>query len=281
MATFSSSINGTAANKPNNNASSTTSSLSYHHLQSPLNSALNHHHHHHQQQQLLNASAASTEDHSTPVHLGHDGHTHHVYDNNSSYLNSTDLAFGLQTNQVANPFDVVVSASSATSRFNADPLVRHLFNYRPNDTNFANNYYSSMSTGPLVNAFDYPYSNINSAATTSSAIGVDASNNHHGFTSTLASQAGHSHSFVHPYASYQHSVQPMLKQNEPFSLPLQTNTSAMPPPLRQQQAQGQQLQNQQGSHSQSIYPWMRRIHHNCGKSTRMFPFEMLTINVKV
>lgn len=265
MATFSSTISNVPTIK-SSNSSSTTSSLSYHHLQSPLTSVNNHHlHSHHQHGQNNNISPCN---HSTT------SHDHHLYENNPSYLNSSEFTFTLPSSQVTNPFDAVVSAaaaaSSSPSHFNTDPLVRHFFHYRANEANYGGNYYPNMSSGSIVNSFDYPYPNLNSTTTN---LSLETTSNghhhHHSFNSTLPSQQGHS--LVHSYIPYQHSMQPILKGNDSFAIPIQSTTSSVPPPLRQQQ---QQTQHQPSSHSQNIYPWMRRIHHNCGKSDRISSLEV-------
>jgi hypothetical protein len=232
MATFS---NAPAAAA---NTLSTTSSLSYHHLLSTSNGSNNNNNNN-------SSNSTSSDENITTIN---DVNINNAFDTNTSYLNNADFSLCLSTNQQTNPFDVVVSTSTSPPHFNNDPLVRHLFNYRQNDPNFTGNYYSNMSTGSFVNAFDYSYTNM-----APTGLASDAAVPNHGFTSTLTSnnpQQHHPHphpSFVNSYIPYPHPQQQLLKQADSFSVPIQ----------QQQQHQVNQQQN--------IYPWMRRIHNNCGK----------------
>ena len=223
------------------NTLSTTSSLSYHHLLSTANGSNNNNNNTNN-----NSNSTSSEENLTQGTNINDVNINNSFDTNTSYLNNTDFSLCLTSNQVANPFDVVVASSTSPSHFNNDQLVRHFFNYRQNDSNLAGNYYSNMSTGSFVNAFDYPYTNM--APTTS--LGSDAVAPNHAFTSNnLQQHHPHPHAFVNSYIPYPHPQQQLLKQTDSFSVPLQ------------QQQQQQQHANQQ----QNIYPWMRRIHNSCGK----------------
>ncbi len=236
MATFSSTPAAAAAN-----TLSTTSSLSYHHLLTTSNGSNNNNNN--------SSNSTSSDENITQGNTINDVNLNNTFDTNSAYLNNTDFSLCLSSNQQANPFDVVVSSSSSPSHFNNDPLVRHFFNYRQNDVNLTGNYYSNMSTGSFVNAFDYPYTNM-TPPTISTGLGTDAAVPNHAFSSTLTSNNPpqhhhhHSHSFVNSYMPYPHPQQQLLKPTDSFSVP-------------QQQQQANQQQN--------IYPWMRRIHNNCGK----------------
>ena len=250
MATFSSTPPAAASN-----TLSTTSSLSYHHLLSTSNGSNNNNHN--------STNSTSSEENLTQTNPIHDININHTFDGNTSYLNNPDFSLCLTGNQQTNPFDVVVSTGAATSpsssHFNSDPLVRHFFNYRQNDGNLSGNYYSNMSTGAFVNAFDYSYTNLTPTGLTS-----DAAVPSHPFST---SNSVHSHpQFVNSYPTYSHPQQQLLKPVETFALP--------PPPHTQQQAHPQQQQQQQqhpqqqmthSNQQQNIYPWMRRIHNTCGE----------------
>lgn len=241
MATFSNTPAAATAN---------TSSLSYHHLLSTSNGSNNNNHN-------SSNSTSSDENLSTTIN---DVNINNTFDTtNTSYLNNTDFSLCLSSNQQVNPFDVVVSTSTSPSHFNNDQLVRHFFNYRQNETNLTGNYYPNMSTGSFVNAFDYPYTNM----TPTAGIGSDTTIPNHAFTPTLTSNNlqqhhSHPHSFVNSYMSYPHPQQQLLKQTDSFSVPI--------PP--------QQQTHQTNHQQQNIYPWMRRIHNNCGKSS-LFLFFLL------
>ena len=239
MATFSSTPAAATAN-----TLSTTSSLSYHHLLTTSNGSNNNNNNN-------SSHSTSSDENLTQGTTINDVNLTNAFDANPSYLNNTDFSLCLSANQQPNPFDVVVSSSTSPSHFNAaDPLVRHFFNYRQNDVNLTGNYYSNMSTGSFVNAFDYPYTNM-TPTTISTGLGTDAAVPNHAFASTLASNNPqqhhhhHPHSFVNSYMSYPHPQQQILKPTDSFPVP-------------QQQQQSNQQQN--------IYPWMRRIHNNCGKN---------------
>ncbi|CAF4625244.1 unnamed protein product, partial [Rotaria socialis] len=152
------------------------------------------------------------------------------------------------------------SVSTSPSHFNHDPLVRHFLNYRQNDPNLAGNYYTNMSTGQFVNAFDYPYTNI----TPTTGLGPDTVVSNHGFSSTLTSNNLHQHqhhSFMNSYISYPHPQQPILKPSDSFSMSIDPQQQQQ---LQQQlQQQQQQQQQQQANQQQNIYPWMRRMHTTC------------------
>jgi hypothetical protein len=245
MATFSSTPAVAAA--PSNTLS-TTSSLSYHHLLSTSNGSNNNNNNNNNN----NSNSTSSEENLTQITTINDVNMNNAFDTNTSYLNNSDFSLCLSSNQPTNPYDVVVSTSTSPSHFNNDPLVRHFFNYRQNDSNLTGNYYPNMSTGSFVNAFDYPYPNM-----TPTGLVSDAAVPNHGFPSTLTSnipQHHHPHSFANSYLSYPHPQQQLLKQTDTFSVPI---------PQQQQQA------NQQ----QSIYPWMRRIHNSCGKCDVSFEFQ--------
>jgi hypothetical protein len=241
MATFS---NAPAAAS---NALSTTSSLSYHHLLLTANGSNNNNNN------TNNSNSTSSDENITQGTTINDVNVNNSFDTNTSYLNNPDFSLCLTSNQPTNPFDVVAASSASPSHFNNDQLVRHFFNYRQNDSNLAGNYYSNMSTGSFVNAFDYPYTNM--APTT--GLSSDAAVPNHGFASALTSnnpQQHHPHSFVNSYLPYPHPQQQLLKQNDSFSVPMQ---------------QQQQHTNQQ----QNVYPWMRRIHNSCGKFDVLFKFQ--------
>jgi len=241
MATFSS----TPAAAAVANALSTASSLSYHHLLSTSNGSINNNNNNHN-----NSNSTSSDDNITPVNTINDVNINNSFDTNPSYLNNTDFSLCLSSNQQTTPFDNVVTTSTSPSSFNNDPLVRHFFNYRQNDSNLNGSYYPNMSTGSFVNAFDYSYTNMTPTAITT-GLGSDAAVPNHGFPSTLASnnpQQHHPHSFVNSYISYPHPQQQLLKQADSFSVPIQ-----------------QQQQQHQANQQQNIYPWMRRIHNSCGK----------------
>jgi hypothetical protein len=246
MATFSSTPAAAAAN-----TLSTTSSLSYHHLLTTSNGSNNNNNNN-------SSHSTSSDENITQGTTINDVNLTNTFDTNSPYLNNADFSLCLSANQQPNPFDVVVSSSTSPSHFNADPLVRHFFNYRQNDVNLTGNYYSNMSTGPFVNAFDYPYTNM-TPTTISTGLGTDASVPNHAFASALSSNNPpqhhhhHSHSFANSYMSYPHPQQQILKPTDSFSVP-------------QQQQQSNQQQN--------IYPWMRRIHNNCGKNEILTDREM-------
>ena len=247
MATFSNT--SPAAASVAANTLSTTSSLSYHHLL-PTSNASNNNHHHHQQQHSNNS--ASSEENLVQGSTINDVNLSHTFDTNSSYLANTDFSLCLSANQQVNPFDVVVSSSTSPSPFNSDPLVRHFFNYRQNEPNLTGNYYSNVSTGSFVNAFDYPYTNM-----TPTTLGSDAAVPNHAFTLNNPPQH-HPHSFVNSYMSYPHSQQQQQQQQQALLKPPDSFAVSL---QQQQQQQSQQATNQQ----QNIYPWMRRIHNNCGK----------------
>jgi len=243
MATFSSTPAAAA------NTSSTTSSLSYHHLLSTSNGSNNNNNNN-------SSNSTSSDENLTQVTTINDVNINNSFDTNTSYLNNTDFSLCLSANQQANPFDVAVSASTSPSNFNNDSLVRHFFNYRQNDSNLTGNYYPNMSAGSFVNAFDYPYTNM-TPTTIATGLGSDAAVPNHGFPSTLTSNNPqqhypHHHSFVNSYMSYSHPQQQLLKQPDSFSVPIP----------QQQQHQ----QHHQANQQQNIYPWMRRIHNNCGKN---------------
>lgn len=244
MATFSNTPPAAAATSVAGNTLSTTSSLSYHHLLPTSNASNNHHNHHHH-----SSNSTSSEENLVQGTTINDINLNHTFDGSASYLTNSDFSLCLSGNQQVNPFDVVVSSSTSPSPFNSDPLVRHFFNYRQNETNLTGNYYSNVSTGSFVNAFDYPYANM-----TPTTLGAESAAPNHGFNSVNVPQH-HPHSFMNSYMSYPHSQQQqqaLLKPPDSFSVSLQQ---------QQQQQQTQQQANQQ----QSIYPWMRRIHNTCGK----------------
>lgn len=267
MTTFSPSNSTSAVAATASDTSSTASSLSYHHLQSASSGSHNYNHHYHPHHQA-NSARVSSEENSGQVHTVHDAHNHHAYENAASYVNGTEFALCLPPNHGTNPFDMVVSTTSSPSHFNHDPLVRHFLHYRPNDSNFTGNYYSNMSSGSFVNAFDYSYANIN--PTSAGVLGSEPSIAHPGFAPSLSSQQTHpqSHhphrSFVHSYLPYQHHSQPILKQTDSYGGPVQPPA---PPPLIPQQTQQQQQQQhrQATQQQQNIYPWMKRIHQHCGE----------------
>ena len=265
MTTFSPS---TISNAVAATASDTSSSLTYHHLQSASSATHNHHHyhpHHHQ----ANSTTASSEENPTHVHTIHDAHHHHSYENAASYVNGAEFALCLPSNHGTHPFEMVTSTSSSPSHFNHDPLMRHFFHYRPNDANFPGNYYSNMSTGSFVNAFDYPYANISPAS--AAVLGSEPSISHPGFAPPSSSSQTHHpqhhhRSFVHSYLPYQHHPQPIRKQTGSFTAPLQ---APVPPPLIQHQPQQRQQQQRPATQQQqNVYPWMKRIHHSCGESIK-------------
>jgi len=230
MATFSS----TPAAAAVANALSTASSLSYHHLLSTSNGSINNNNNNHN-----NSNSTSSDDNITPVNTINDVNINNSFDTNPSYLNNTDFSLCLSSNQQTTPFDNVVTTSTSPSSFNNDPLVRHFFNYRQNDSNLNGSYYPNMSTGSFVNAFDYSYTNM----TPATGLGSDSSGHNHGFPSTNNPQHHHHpHAFANSYIPYPHPQQQMLKPTDSFSVPIQQ-------------------QHQQ----QNIYPWMRRIHNSCGK----------------
>ncbi|CAF1009315.1 unnamed protein product [Adineta steineri] len=242
MATFSSTPTTAAVA----NALSTASSLSYHHLLSTSNGSNNNNNNHN------SSNSTSSEENITPVNTIHDININNSFDTNTTYLNNTDFTLCLSSNPQTTPFDTVIATSTSPSPFNNDPLVRHFFNYRQNDSNLNGNYYSNMSTGSFVNAFDYSYANM-----TPTGLGSDPSMHNHAFTSTLTSNNSsqhhphHPHSFVNSYITYPHPQQQILKQQtDSFSVPIQ-------------QQQQQHHQQQQINQQQNIYPWMRRIHNSC------------------
>ena len=233
MATFS----NTPAAAAVANALSTASSLSYHHLLTTSNGSNNN-----------NSNSTSSDDNITPINTINDVNINNSFDTNTSYLNNADFSLCLSSNQQPVAFDTGVVTSTSPSSFNNDPLVRHFFNYRQNDSNLNGNYYPNMSTGSFVNAFDYSYTNM----TPTTGLTSDPSLHNHGFNSTLTSnnlQQHHSHPFVNSYISYPHPQQQLLKQTDSFSVPIQH----------------QQQHHQQANQQQNIYPWMRRIHNSCGK----------------
>jgi hypothetical protein len=216
MATFSSIAAAAAAN-----TLSTASSLSYHHLLSASNGSNNNN----------SSNSASSDENITQGPSINDINITNSFDTNTSYINNTDFSLCLPSNQFE-------SSSN-------DPLVRHFFNYRQNDSNLTANYYSNMSTGSFVNTFDYSYPN----TTPTTGLGSDAAVPNHGFTSNNPQH----HSFVNSYMSYQHPQQQILKQPDSFTAPIQ--------------------QQQQGNQHQNIYPWMRRIHNSCGEFSFVFRGE--------
>ena len=212
--------------------------LSYHHLHSTLNTSHN---------QNSNSSPLSDE----RLSQANEANGNQSFDTHVSYENNTDYSLCAPSHQSGNPFDVAASTpSSSSSHYNQDPIVRHFFHYRQNESNFTGNYYSNISTGSFVNAFDYSYSNI--APAPSSNHPPDASVAHHSFPPPFPPHHHHHHHpFVHSYLPYQQPAQPSLKQADSFAIPVQL----------QQQQQHHQPANQQ----QSIYPWMRRIHNHTGE----------------
>lgn len=148
---------------PTSNQLSSTSSLSSHH----------HHHHLFPPNGTSNENGFLTDFSSIPSHPSNE--------------------FGFPSN--GNYFDVSIP-SSASSHPHADPLVRHFFNYRQNESN--------NSTGNYYSNFDY--------------------------------------STTENYSSYPSS--------HPIGPAPSVSTTL---PAGQQQPQ-------------NIYPWMRRIHHGCGKN---------------
>ena len=191
MATFSPRIHNSNNNTiPNHSLSPPTttssSSLSYHHLQSPLNRI--HHQQNNHSSTSSSSSSSSTADDDHRIQLNQD--------NSTVYLNPNEFSLCLPSNQPNSSFDVVLSTSPSSAHFNHDPLVRHFFHYRPNESNFPGNYYHpSMPPGSFVNTFDYPTSYSNPSTETT---------------------------MPHPYMPYQHG---MIKQTENF-IP-----STPPPPL--------------------------------------------------
>lgn len=76
-------------------------------------------------------------------------------DHSSVYLNPNEFHLPLSSNPSNSSFDVVLASGSvSSSHFNSDPLVRHFFHYRSNETHLTSNYYSSIAPH-----FDYPYPN--------------------------------------------------------------------------------------------------------------------------
>jgi hypothetical protein len=205
------------------------SSLSYHHLFSHGANHHHHHHHHHQEQQQQQQQQQQHPTSSTTLNSNADDASIINDIQVNGLLESTaDFPFSLPSSQPSTLFDVSIPSSHCHN----DPLVRHLFSYRPTDSNHAGNYYSNTSTGSFVNAFDYSYATTTTAPSTTETT-ADT-------TSTNLSQA------QHPY-------------------PL--NSAYIPYHSQQQQQQQQQPHQHQQQQQQNIYPWMRRIHHGCGEST--------------
>ena len=235
MATFSptTQASSTAATNTVPSPSSSPPALSYHHLHSTSNPS---------RHQNSDRSPLSDE----RLLQENETHVHQSFDTHGSYENNTDYSLCVSSNQSGNSFDVAASTPSASSHYNQDPIVRHFFHYRQNESNFTGNYYSNISAGSFVNAFDYSYSNI--APAPSNHHPSDVSVAHHSFPPAFPSH--HHHPFVHSYLPYQQPAQPILKQADSFAIPVQ---------------QAQQQQQQPGNQHQNIYPWMRRIHNHTGE----------------
>ena len=163
MATFSPTTLASPTAATNIVSSSSPPALSYHHLHSTSNPSRN---------QNSNSSPLSDE----RLSRENEANANQSFDTHASYENNTDYSLCVPSHQSGNPFDV---ATSTSSHYNQDPIVRHFFHYRQNESNFTGNYYSNISAGSFVNAFDYSYSNI--APAPSSNLPPDVSVGHHSF----------------------------------------------------------------------------------------------------